>query len=180
VQPIGTNIFNMQLCFFSQYVILFVAGILAWRRNWLLRLPYEFGMRWFKLALIAGSLVWVGFLFAILKTHTETMILGGFTWQSAVLSFWESFFCVGICAGLIVLFREKFNQQGSIARWLSDNSFAVYLFHPFFLIAVTLMLRGVEAPKPVKFLCATFLGIIVTYLASSLVFRRIPLLKRIL
>ena len=36
VQPIGTNILNMQLCFFSQYILLFSVGVLAWRRNWLL------------------------------------------------------------------------------------------------------------------------------------------------
>jgi hypothetical protein len=36
------------------------------------------------------------------------------------------------------------------------------------------------APKPVKFLVATVLGTIATYLASSLVFRRVPLVRRVL
>lgn len=179
-QPIGTNILNMQLCFFSQYITLFVLGILARRRNWLLRIPYAFGMRWFKLALTVGSLVWLGIVFAVVTTHAETKVPGGFTWQSAALSFWESFFCIGICLGLLVLFREKFNHQGSVTRWLSDNCFSVYLFHTPLLIAVTLGLRGFSAPKPVKFLCATMLAVTVTYLASSLVFRRIPFLKRVL
>ncbi|SPE61011.1 hypothetical protein SBV1_590029 [Verrucomicrobia bacterium] len=67
-----------------------------------------------------------------------------------------------------------------VARWLSDNSFAVYLFHTPLLIAVTLSMRGLVAPKPVKFLIATLLGVAVTYLASSFIFRRIPLLKRVL
>src|SRR5579862_4909717 len=60
VQPIGTNILNMQLCFFSQYVLLFICGIVAWRRNWLLRIPYAFGMRWLSMALSAGSAAWLG------------------------------------------------------------------------------------------------------------------------
>jgi hypothetical protein len=180
VQPIGTNILNMQLCFFSQYIILFALGICAWRKNWLLRIPYAFGMRWFKLALTLGSLAWLGLLFAVLKTHAETKVSGGFTWQSAALSFWESFFCIGICLGLLVLFREKFNRQGPVARWLSDNCFAVYMFHTPLLIAVTLSLRAVAAPKSIKFFYATMLGVTVTYLASSFVFRRIPLLKRVL
>jgi surface polysaccharide O-acyltransferase-like enzyme len=79
-----------------------------------------------------------------------------------------------------VLFRDKFNRQGKLARWLSDNCFSVYVFHPPLLIAVTLAMRGLDAPKLAKFLLATVLGVIVTYLASSLVFRRIPLLKRFL
>src|SRR5207244_6462402 len=113
VQPIGTNILNMQLCFFSQYIVLFALGLCAWRRNWFLRIPYAFGMRWYKLALSVGSLAFLGLLIAVFATHAESKVSGGFTWQSAALSFWESFFCVGICLGLIVLFREKFNRQGA-------------------------------------------------------------------
>jgi len=180
VQPMGTSVLNMQLCFFSQYVFLFAVGIYAGRRNWLVRIPYAFGMRWFSLALTAGSLVWLLLVFAVVRTHSDSKLSGGLTWQSAVLCFWESFFCVGICLGLIVLFRETFNRQGSVARWLSDNCFAVYFFHTPLLIAVTLVLRGFEAPKPLKFLVATVLGVAVSYAASSLLFRRIPFLKRVL
>jgi tetrahydromethanopterin S-methyltransferase subunit C len=54
------------------------------------------------------------------------------------------------------------------------------MFHPPVLIAVTLALQGWAAPKPLKFLTATVLGVVLTYLASSLVLRRIPLLRRVL
>jgi acyltransferase-like protein len=180
VQPMGTNILNMQLCYFSQYILLFVVGICAWRRNWLLRIPYSFGLRWLALVLSAGILAWGALVLALLKTHSENKLSGGLTWQSAVFSFWESFFCVGVCLGLIVLFRKNFNHPGKFAKWLSDNCFSVYLFHPALLIGITLAMRGFEAPKLIKFLCATALGVAVTYCASSLVFRRVPLLKRIL
>jgi len=179
-QPIGTNILNMQLCFFSQYILLFIVGIRGWRRDWLLRIPYRFGMRWLTAAFTVGSLVWLGIILAALGTHTEARLFGGWSWQSAALSLWESFFCVGVCIGMIVLFREKFNRQGKLARWLSDNCFSVYVFHPPLLIAVTLAMRGLDAPKLAKFLLATILGVVITYLASSLVFRRIPILKRFL
>jgi glucan biosynthesis protein C len=179
-QPMGTNILNMQLCFFSQYVLLFIMGILAWRRDWFMRIPYQFGMRWLTASVAVGTVVWLGIIFAVLRTHTESRLSGGKSWQSAALSFWESFFCVGVCLGLIVLFRDKFNRQGKVARWLSDNCFSVYVFHPPLLIAVTLAMRGLDAPKFAKFLLATVLGTAVTYAASSLVFRRIPVLKRFL
>jgi len=179
-QPMGTNVLNMQLCYFSQYILLFMAGICAGRQNWLLRIPFGFGVRWLTVALAGGSVAWGAIVFALAETHTENKLSGGLTWQSAAFSFWESFFCVGVCLGLIVLFRQKFNRQGRAARWLSDNCFAVYVFHPPLLIAVTLAMRSLEAPKLVKFLCATVLGVAVTFLASSLVFRRIPILKRVL
>jgi peptidoglycan/LPS O-acetylase OafA/YrhL len=180
VQPMGTSIMNMQLCYFSQYIALFCVGIIAARRNWLLRISYPGGRRWFCLALALGTLLWMALVFLIVQTHTEAKLSGGFTWQSAAMSLWESFFCVGVCLGLIVVFREKFNRQGPLVQWLSANSFSVYLFHTPILITITLAMRNFNAPKPVKFLCATALGVVFSYLASAFVFRKIPWLKRVL
>jgi surface polysaccharide O-acyltransferase-like enzyme len=180
VQPIGTSILNMQLCFFSQYVLLFAVGVLARRRNWLLRISYDLGMRWFQSALIFGTPIWLLVLAVIVATHSEQRAAGGFTWQSAALCFWESFFCLGVCLGLIVLFREKFNSQGRFATWMSDNCFAVYLFHAPVLITITLGMQDLAAPKLVKFLVAAVLGALITCLASHFVFRRLPLLRRVL
>jgi surface polysaccharide O-acyltransferase-like enzyme len=180
VQPMGTNILNMQLCYFSQYILLFSVGLLAWRRNWLLRIPYAFGMKWFTLALTVGVAGWFAIAIPVFQAHAVAQLSGGVTWQSAAFSLWESFFCLGVCLGLTVWFREKFNRQGRLTQWLSDNCFAVYMSHPPVLIAVTLALQGWAAPKPLKFLTATVLGVVLTYLASSLVLRRIPLLRRVL
>jgi hypothetical protein len=49
VQPIGSSIMNMQLGYFSQYIVLFTTGVIASRKNWLVRIPYSFGMIWFKI-----------------------------------------------------------------------------------------------------------------------------------
>jgi hypothetical protein len=54
---------------------------------------------------------------------------GGLSWQSAAYCTWESLFCVGTCLGLLTWFRERFNRQEALARFLSDNAFAVYVFH---------------------------------------------------
>lgn len=179
-QPMGTNVLNMQLCCFSQYILLFNVGLIAYRRNWLLRIPYEFGMRWFKLTFVCGTLFWIALIGAIVATNTFNSVNGGFTWQSAGFCLWEAFFCLGFCLGLTVLFREKFNRQGAFAKWMSDNNFAVYMFHAPILIAVTLAMRGFAAPKPVKFLVAAVVATTLTFLASNYIFRRIPLLRRVL
>ncbi|MGA9098070.1 MAG: acyltransferase family protein, partial [Methanotrichaceae archaeon] len=81
VQPIGTSVLNMQLGFFSQYIILFIIGIIAYRKNWLARIPYSFGMIWFKIALICGSI----FFFAIIVlgggiSGDFSRYSGGFYW----------------------------------------------------------------------------------------------------
>jgi surface polysaccharide O-acyltransferase-like enzyme len=154
--------------------------LVAWNRNWLLRIPYQFGMRWFWVALTWGSLIWLAAIAAIVATHTEDHIAGGLTWQSAIVCFWESFFCVGICLGLTVIFREKFNGRNRFTQWMTDNCFSVYLFHAPILIAVTLAMHRFAAPKAVKFFAAALLGTTLTYLASHWIFRRIPVLRRVL
>lgn len=181
VQPIGTNVMNMQLGFFSQYIILFIIGIIAHRENWLARIPYSFGTIWFKTALIGGTI----FLIAIMVlgggiSGDFSKYSGGFFWQSAAYALWESFFCVGVCLGIIVLFRERFNKQGNLARFMSQNSFSAYVFHAPILIFVTLALRHFAWHPLLKFMVAVAITVPFCFLISDLVLRRIPLLKNVL
>jgi len=181
VQPIGVNILNMQLCYFSQYILLFVVGIFAYRGNWLMRISRRFGLIWMTLALTAGVAGW----FVLILTSgalegNSKSLLGGLNWQNAAFSFWESFFCLGICLGLTVLFRERFNFQDKFSQWISRNSFAAYLFHTPLLIAVTLALKHLSAPLGVKFLLACLLAVPITFIVSAFLRPRIPVLRRVL
>jgi len=180
VQPIGTAVWNMQLCFFSQYVLLFIAGLHAYRHGWLERLPHGFGMRWLTLSLGGGALIWLALLLIATRMHWRTESFnGGFHWQSAVLSAWESFFCAGVCLGLIVLFREHFNTQGRLSRFLSDNAFAVYVFHPPVVIAISLALHSFLAPAVSKFAIVSAAATAITFTAAAGL-RRVPVLNRVL
>lgn len=181
VQPIGSSIMNMQLCYFSQYVVLFATGIIAYRKNWLERIPYSYGMIWLKAALICGSIFWLAI--QILGggfSGDFTKYEGGLYWQSAAYALWESFFCVGVCLGLIVIFRKSFNVQGTFEKFMSGNYFSVYVFHPPILILVTLALREFAWHPIIKFTIACTIVIPLCFLVSHLVLRRTPLLKRVL
>lgn len=179
VQPIGTAIWNMQLCYFSQYVLLFIAGIYAYRNGWLLRLSRDQAKLWSSLALVIGGLWFAILLACALAYNWGDRVLGGLHWQSAVLCGWESFFCVGVCLGLIVLFRERLNAQPPLARFLSDNAFAVYVFHPPVVIGAALALRALSAPPVAKFAIVSAIGILVSFPVAA-VLRQVPLLKRVL
>ena len=182
MQPLGTAVLNMQLGYFSQYIILFLVGILARRGDWLMRIPYAFGMRWFRISWLVGVPLWLAVVIGggALAGADLALFNGGWHWQSAAISFWESLVCVGTCVGLVVLFRERFNTRGTAARFLSDNAFAVYVFHPPVLIAITMALHGMEVSAVVCFLVASILAIAASFLASHFIFRRIPLLKNAL
>lgn len=181
VQPIGTAVLNMQLSFFASYVALFVVGIAARRRRWLARIPYPFGIVWLKAALVGGTAFWLAlFLFGIGPEGDISMINGGLYWQSAAYALCEAFFCVGACLGIVVVFRERFNSGGRLARFMADNSFAVYFFHPVILILVTAALRGFAWHPLAKFAVAAAVAVPICFVASELVLRRIPLLKEVL
>jgi hypothetical protein len=160
VQPIGSSIMNMQLGYFSQYIVLFTVGIIASRKNWLVRIPYSFGMIWFKAALIGGSIFWLAIqILGGGLSGDFAKYEGGVYWQSAAYALWESFFCVGICLGLIVISRQSFNVQGTFKKFMSDNYFSVYVFHPPILILVTLALREFAWHPIVKFTIACAIAV---------------------
>ncbi|HWQ19810.1 MAG TPA: acyltransferase family protein [Methanotrichaceae archaeon] len=181
VLPIGTSVMNMQLCYFSQYIILFIIGVLAYRNNWLSRIPYSFGIAWFKISMIGGSIFWMAIIILGGGLSGDiTRYSGGLYWQSAAYALWESFFCVGICLGIIVIFRERFNKQGKFTRFMSKNYFSVYLFHAPILILTALAFRDFSLHPLIKFLIVSAIAVPICFLASHLVFGRVPLLRRVL
>lgn len=180
-QPIGTSILNMQLCYFSQYILLFALGILAYRGDWLQRIPSSFGLFWFKLALRIGVPGFFAVLVVSGALHGDTTpLLGGFHWQSALFSLWESFFCIGVCLGLTVLFRDHFNTRTRFAGWMSKNSFTAYMLQTPILVATTLALRTTHLPIGLKFLFACMIAVPTTFLVSGLFRPALPGLRRIL
>jgi glucans biosynthesis protein C len=179
IQPIGTAIWNMQLCYFAQYTLLFVAGIHARRHGWLIELPSRTARRWLALALTAGTVWFAALVFAAMKFHWGNTVLGGVHWQSAILCGWEALFCVGVCLGLVALFRDRLNRQPALVRFLSRNAFAVYVFHPPVVIGAALALRRFAALPVEKFAIVSAIGIVVSF-AVAAALRRIPLLGRVL
>ena len=81
---------------------------------------------------------------------------------------------------MLVVFREHFDAQGHIARFMADNAFAVYVFHPPILIGIAILLHGMDIPALPKFLLLTALSVTASFAVAQLIVRRIPWLKEIL
>jgi glucans biosynthesis protein C len=180
VQPIGTSILNMQLCFFASYVILFIVGIIAYRSNLFARISYRTGKRWLVGGIVLGFVFWLLLIIAATISGNVPALYGGLTWQSAGYSLWESFVAVAMSIGLIVVFREKFNHQSKTTSKLSQNAFAVYMFHPLIIIGITVMFSGVVLYPLIQWLVLCLICIPVCFAATYFIFRRIPLLRKIL
>lgn len=172
---------NLPLRDFGQYILLFGAGILFARHQSLPKLELSSGIRWLALALSVGFAVWLTILITGGALRGEgSAFYGGWHWQNAALSIWESFTCVALCYGLITLFSYKFNRQGRITHFLSENAFSVYVFHPPILILAARMLHGLTLQPILKFIALTILTVIASFILSAAVFRRLPVLRRIL
>jgi glucan biosynthesis protein C len=179
VQPIGTSWYNMQLCFFPQYVVLFVAGLWAGRRGVLRAIPRAAGMAWLRLAFIVGVPAWfllmgLGGVF----TGNDQVITGGLRWQAASYAAWEAFFAVSVSIGLLTLYREKANVRNRATGLLADTCFGVYVFHAPILVAVSMILKNVAVYPLAKAAIAALLAFGVS-VAAAWVIRRIPGLRKV-
>ncbi len=174
VQPIGTSWLNMQLGFFTQYVVLFVVGLWAARAGLLQSLPRQAGKLWLRLAFAVGVPVW--FLLAGLGgalSDGEAAYVGGWTWQAAGLAAWESFFCVAFSIGLITLYRERVNARTRVTGLLAGTSFGIYVFHAPLLVAVSVLSRTVTMYPLAKAVLAAAIAWAASLAVAWLV-RRIP------
>lgn len=181
--PNGTDVYNMQFCYFSQYIAFFIAGTLAYRHGWLSTLSAAAGRRWGLIAGAGGLVLWLGILVAggAFSGNLRTFG-GGWHWQSMGMSIWEAFSGTGISIGCLALFRERFSRQHRWTAFFSANAFAVYVFHPPILIAITRVMNvsSLHGEALLNFLLATVLCIIFSFAGCALVLRHIPLLKNIL
>ncbi len=188
--PIGSIFWGMQLCYFSQYVLLFAAGIFAYRKNFFERLTPATGKKWLAAGLIASTAGLIALkiaagmydlsTFTIVTNPPGGTFAGGVSWKTISYAILESFIAVSLSAGLITLFREKVNFSNSLTTSLTGSSFAVYMFHPPIIIAVTLAMQALLILPVAKWVIASVISVPLCFVLAYFVFLKIPILKRIL
>jgi fucose 4-O-acetylase-like acetyltransferase len=176
VQPIGQSVMNMQLCYFPQYMVAFIVGVASARGGWLEPLARSSVARRAGWAgLFAGPVVLAVILVAAgqLASGNLAALVGG--WNPAALSLaaWEQ--VTGTCLGLgaLAFCSTHLNQVTRTARWLSDRSFGIYLFHPVVLVLATLALRPLAVDPFVKVSLLTAAGLAGSALVADIA-RRLP------
>jgi fucose 4-O-acetylase-like acetyltransferase len=174
------SILNMHLGDFPQYVLLFCAGTHVGRYGWLSRLSFKKGMVWLATVLPVGMIAWFGIVVSTQQQNRGAALSGGWHWQSAAFCIWESSACVAVSFALIVLFREMFNSQGRLARFLSENAFSVYVFHPPVVILMARLMQGMHWHPLLQFCLLTLISAVLSFVLSAVVFRKIPFLRQVL
>jgi glucan biosynthesis protein C len=171
---------NLKLGFFAQYIALFVVGLIAYRRNWLLGLPDKTGRIWLGIAA----------LFVLLRVGMEWAIAsgamsgpaknGGWHWESLTYALWESFQCVSMCIGVIYAFRRYLNRRGKLAGFLVPNAYTAYLIHALVITMVTIIASDLLPLYPLlKWVLLALVSVPLCFGLSALI-RKIPYTDRVL
>ena len=170
VFPVDWNfsLLNLQLPFFVLYIALFIVGLIAYRRNWLLRLPDAQGKLWLGIA-IALILLFVPLALIGGAMENDLPFKGGLNWQAMAYAQWEAFMCMGMCIGLIYLFRRYLNRQGRLAKFLSPNAYIAYIIHAQVITATALMLRNVDLYPLLKFGLAVLIAVPLSFALGNLI-----------
>jgi peptidoglycan/LPS O-acetylase OafA/YrhL len=176
-QPLGSDIYNFQMPYFSQYVVAFAIGIWVSRRN---------GMNLLANAPRAKTLGWAALIGGPL-TLSLMMILsmpfpengpppfeGGWNALAFGLALWEQL--VGWCTavGFIAFAASRLHARPAWAAWASDRSFGVYVLHTPVLVGVTLWLQPLRVAALPMAIVATALALVGSFFIADLAKRVLP------
>jgi len=179
--PLGWNFvpLNLQFPFFVQYIALFVVGLIAYRRNWLLNLPEKTGRLWLGIALVSILLFWPLALGGGALQQGLDPFRGGLRWQALAYALWESLLGVSMSIGLVYAYRRVADSQGKLVSFLSRNAYAAYLIHEVVIVAIAYAVRDIAFYPLVKWALVALAAIPLCFVLGNLV-RKSPYADRVL
>jgi glucan biosynthesis protein C len=183
VVPMGKSVLGFPtISYLPQYLSFFVVGTVAYRRNWFRTVPGSMGVTGFVTAVVATVLLFPlalsGRLFS-LEVAEPAGFVGNGTWHSAVYALWDAIFAAGLSLAAITFFRRFFNQDNRLGRFLSQQSYAVYLIHAPIVVFVAVALKGIQLGPLLKFGMAAVIAVPVCFVVAYII-RRIPGASRVL
>jgi glucans biosynthesis protein C len=162
-----------------QYLSLFILGLLAADHDWLRHMPRRRGLIWLSIGLGFALLRYGYGLGGQALFPTPILAGGGWDWRSLLWSTWEAAICVGLCVGLLVLFREWGDRQGPLLQTLSANAYTVYLIHLLIVIGLQFLVADLSAGPLLKFAIVTLTGVLLCFVLSYGI-RKLPFAQTIL
>lgn len=164
---------------FSQYIALFVLGLVASKNNWISNITDKTGKR------LGSFALWILLFFPVFFVIEKTVKMdgswwsGGLHWQALLYAIWEQVIGFSIIVGLLIGGRMRWNEPSARISKLSRLTFAVYIFHPMVLISLALLVSNINIEPAIKLLVVGPLAVIGSFLLASVIVR-IPGVKKII
>ena len=184
VIPLGTSVLGFPtLAYFPQYLSFFVLGAVASSKKWFRTVPDSMGVIGVLAAVIVSALLFPlaisGQMFSLELSPELNNAFGLGHWQSAVYALWDSTFAVGICLGLVTFFRRFSGEQGKLGKFVSQQSYAVYITHIPVVVLCAYALRDIVLGSVLKFGVVSVIVVPTCYVVAYIV-RKIPGVSRII
>jgi len=169
LSPVG-----FQLGYFPQYIICFIAGLIASNNQWLdqLRLKQGKSMAWMARAMVLVALPAI-FIWFLKVKFPGSYFSGGWNPLALTYSLWEQITGVMIMTALLCIAKFKWNNDTPFLKTLSANAFGVYMFHPLLVISIALLLKDWTIEPALKLLVAAPLAVASSFVFAGLL-RKIP------
>jgi surface polysaccharide O-acyltransferase-like enzyme len=174
LKPVGFN-----LAYFSQYAALFIVGLAAAKNRWLDTLPYNYGKRFMRYALRFLLFFMAMGIIQKLTRAPQDWFTGGLHWQQLLYAVWEQLLGFSIIVALLTFGKKFWNISTVLMAKLSRNAFAVYIFHPLVLLAISLSIRNLAIDPAWKFLIVAPLAVSGSFLLASVI-TLIPRVRKII
>jgi surface polysaccharide O-acyltransferase-like enzyme len=169
--PVGWTLrpLGFQLAHFSQYIALFILGIMAYRNHWLEKFNIPKARPFLRTALIMMFLIFP--LLYLIKVVTGCSIeafSGRGTYQSFLSATWEQITGLSIMVVLLGYGREKWNHQSALLKNMSRSAYAAYIFHPLVVVSLALSCMNISIDPALKLLFVGPSAVIFSFLLGAL------------
>jgi surface polysaccharide O-acyltransferase-like enzyme len=179
VFPVGWTLkpVGFQFAHFTQYIALFILGLVASRNKWLQTIQFNKSIVWTTIILII--LFPVLFVFKALYKFPLDWVMGGLHWPALAYALWEQIVGFSIIATLLYIGKKKLNKPSAFLSTLSRSAFAVYIFHPIVIIPLSLAVRNLAIDPALKLLFVAPLAVVLSFVLGSVIVL-IPGVRRII
>jgi surface polysaccharide O-acyltransferase-like enzyme len=174
LKPLG-----FQLGHFTQYIALFIVGLLAYQNQWFNGLSERTGKQLKLSAWLCLLFFPVFFIIRVKLNMPVAWYSGGFHWQSLLYAVWEQWIGLSILTALLIRGKRSWNTTSPLLSKLSRCAFAVYIFHPLAIVALTLAVRNWAVDPAIKLLLVAPLALLGSFLLGTFILL-IPGVKRII
>jgi len=174
LKPVG-----FQLGHFTQYIALFIVGIVAARNNWLANLDYNNSKRWLVTVIILVAVMFPS-LYAVKEATNSALdaFQGRGSWQSLMSAVWEQVTGVSIIMAMLCIAKTKWNSSSPLLQKMSRAAYVTYIIHPLMVISFTLALKNLAVDPVIKLLIALPVVVPLSFLTGSLLVK-LPGVKNI-
>lgn len=154
------------------YIGYFTLGIFAWQHNWFTNEGYKPALRiWLPTCILSGLFYLAVRL--IPDSSNPSLLL------KAITALLFNIFCLASLMAALAFFETRVNNNGVIWKNLSASSYGMYYFHPLIVYPLTYLFVDISLPVELKALIVMTLGILLSWIFSSQVAHRIPVLRKI-